>query len=67
MTALVAFFIGGGGVAQIWQYEASAHGVVPVLGYQPGFLEYHVYKGETWGTQSFWGGQNWATRQFREN
>lgn len=33
MTALVAFFIGGGGFAQIWQYIASPHGVVPVLGY----------------------------------
>lgn len=33
MTGLVAFFIGGGGGAQIWQYEANPHGVVPVLGY----------------------------------
>jgi hypothetical protein len=33
MTALVAFFIGGGGGAQIWQYYAAPHGVVPVLGY----------------------------------
>ena len=33
MTALVAFFIGGGGVAQIWQYRANPHGVVPELGY----------------------------------
>jgi hypothetical protein len=33
MTALVAFFIGGGGLAQIWQYRANPHGVVPELGY----------------------------------
>jgi hypothetical protein len=33
MTILVAFFIGGGGVAQMWQYYANPHGVVPVLGY----------------------------------
>ncbi|HEY1646986.1 MAG TPA: DoxX family protein [Terracidiphilus sp.] len=33
MTILVAFFIGGGGLAQIWQYQANPHGVVPVLGY----------------------------------
>jgi DoxX-like family len=32
-TALVAFFIGGGGLAQIWQFRASPHGVVPLLGY----------------------------------
>ena len=32
-TALVAFFIGGGGLAQIAQYHASPHGVVPILGY----------------------------------
>jgi hypothetical protein len=32
-TALVAFFIGGGGVAQIAQYLGNPHGVVPVLGY----------------------------------
>ena len=32
-TILVAFFIGSGGVAQIWQYHANPHGVVPVLGY----------------------------------
>jgi hypothetical protein len=32
-TGLVAFFIGGGGVAQIWQYKANPRGVVPVLGY----------------------------------
>ena len=30
---LVAFFIGSGGVAQMWQYHAKPHGVVPVLGY----------------------------------
>jgi hypothetical protein len=33
MTGLVAFFIGGGGGAQIWQYRANPHGVVPQLGY----------------------------------
>jgi hypothetical protein len=33
MTALVAFFIGGGGGAQVWQYSVNPHGVVPVLGY----------------------------------
>jgi hypothetical protein len=33
MTALVAFFIGGGGGAQIWQYSVNPYGVVPVLGY----------------------------------
>jgi hypothetical protein len=32
-TGLVAFFIGGGGGAQIWQYHANPHGVVPLLGY----------------------------------
>jgi hypothetical protein len=33
MTAIVAFFIGSGGVAQLMQYFASPHAVVPVLGY----------------------------------
>ncbi|MHB1958280.1 MAG: DoxX family protein [Acidobacteriaceae bacterium] len=32
-TGLVAFFIGSGGTAQIWQYHANPHGIVPVLGY----------------------------------
>ncbi len=32
-TILVAFFIGSGGVAQMWQYHVNPHGVVPVLGY----------------------------------
>ena len=32
-TALVAFFIGGGGVAQVAQYLGKPHGVVPILGY----------------------------------
>ncbi len=32
-TAVVAFFIGSGGVAQIAQYLGNPHGVVPVLGY----------------------------------
>jgi hypothetical protein len=33
MTVLVAFFIGGGGTAQIWQFRANPHGVVLQLGY----------------------------------
>ncbi|MGA7242377.1 MAG: DoxX family protein [Terracidiphilus sp.] len=33
MTILVAFFIGGGGMAQVAQYLAKPHGVVPILGY----------------------------------
>jgi hypothetical protein len=33
MTALVAFFIGGGGLSQIWQYRVNPNGVVPILGY----------------------------------
>lgn len=33
MTVLIAFFIGSGGVAQVLQYFATPHGVVPVLGY----------------------------------
>lgn len=32
-TGLVAFFIGSGGIAQLMQYFASPHSVVPVLGY----------------------------------
>jgi DoxX-like protein len=32
-TVLVAFFIGGGGLAQLAQYRANPHGVVPLLGY----------------------------------
>jgi len=32
-TGLIAFFIGGGGLAQMWQYYANPHGIVPVLGY----------------------------------
>ena len=32
-TGLIAFFIGGGGAAQVAQYLANPHGVVPVLGY----------------------------------
>jgi hypothetical protein len=32
-TGLVAFFIGGGGAAQIAQYLGNRHGVVPQLGY----------------------------------
>ena len=37
-TGLIAFFIGGGGVAQIAQYLANPHGVVPVLGYPTYFF-----------------------------
>lgn len=33
MTILVAMPIGSGGFAQIWQYKANPHGVVPELGY----------------------------------
>ena len=33
MTVLVAFFIGPGGLSQIWQYYSNPHGVVPILGY----------------------------------
>ena len=32
-TALIAFFIGGGGASQLWQFYAHPHAVVPVLGY----------------------------------
>jgi hypothetical protein len=32
-TGLIAFFIGGGGGAQMWQYHSNPHGIVPVLGY----------------------------------
>src|SRR3954471_6480984 len=32
-TALIAFFIGSGGVAQVAQYLGNVHGAVPVLGY----------------------------------
>jgi hypothetical protein len=32
-TGLIAFFIGGGGAAQIAQYLGNRHGVVPLLGY----------------------------------
>lgn len=32
-TALVAFFMGSGGFAQMWQFHANPHGVVPDLGY----------------------------------
>jgi len=33
MTGLVAFFIGGGGASQIWQYRANPHGMVHELLY----------------------------------
>ena len=32
-TALVAFFIGSGGIAQMAQFQHDPHGVVPLLGY----------------------------------
>ena len=32
-TGLIAFFIGTGGIGQIYQYYANPHSVVPVLGY----------------------------------
>ena len=32
-TILIAFFIGSGGVAQVAQFVANPHGVVPILGY----------------------------------
>lgn len=32
-TILVAFFIGSGGLGQIWQFSVHRHGIVPVLGY----------------------------------
>ena len=32
-TGLIAFFIGSGGVAQMAQFIANPHGIVPVLGY----------------------------------
>jgi hypothetical protein len=32
-TGLIAFFIGGGGATQIWQYQVNPHGVVALLGY----------------------------------
>ena len=38
MTVLVALPIGSGGVAQIWQYHANPHGVVPELGYPTYFF-----------------------------
>ena len=37
-TVLVALPIGSGGVAQIWQYHANPHGVVPELGYPTYFF-----------------------------
>ena len=32
-TGLIAFFIGGGGVSQVFQFLGNVHGVVPILGY----------------------------------
>jgi hypothetical protein len=37
-TILIAFFIGSGGGAQVAQYLANPHGVVPVLGYPTYFF-----------------------------
>lgn len=33
MTSLIAFFIGVGGLSQIWQYRMNPHGTVPELLY----------------------------------
>ena len=33
MTGLVAFFVGGGGVSQVFQYAGNPHGTVAALGY----------------------------------
>lgn len=38
MTILVALPIGSGGVAQVGQFHANPHGVVPVLGYPTYFF-----------------------------
>ena len=32
-TGVLAFFIGTGGVSQVFQYANNPHGIVPVLGY----------------------------------
>jgi hypothetical protein len=32
-TGLVAFFIGGGGLGQLWQFAVNPHGIVPILRY----------------------------------
>jgi DoxX-like family len=32
-TAVVAFFMGSGGLSQIWQYKVNPHSVVPILQY----------------------------------
>jgi len=48
MTILVAFPIGSGGVAQIWQYQANPHGVVAVLGYPTYFFAF-------WDLEGAWG------------
>lgn len=32
-TVLIAFFMGTGGAAQIWQYKSNPHGTVPELAY----------------------------------
>jgi hypothetical protein len=37
-TVLIAFFIGSGGLSQIWLYRANPHGVVPILGYPTYFF-----------------------------
>jgi hypothetical protein len=38
MTGLVAFFIGGGGASQIWQYRTNPHGIIPELLYPAYFF-----------------------------
>jgi hypothetical protein len=37
-TILIAFFIGSGGLSQIWQYHADPHGVVATLNYPTYFF-----------------------------
>jgi hypothetical protein len=32
-TILIAFFIGSGGITQMFQFRSNAHGVIPILGY----------------------------------
>ncbi len=37
-TGLIAFFIGGGGLSQIWQYKVNPYGIVAILGYSTYFF-----------------------------
>jgi len=37
-TILVAFFMGTGGLSQIWQYYTNPHGIVPELNYPTYFF-----------------------------